>query len=82
MEFTKEELANEEWRDVDGYEGEYQVSNLGRVCSLKRGKPYLMKLSIVRGYLHIHLKRNGRFKNFTVHRLVLTSFLPNKNPPP
>mgnify|MGYP003391808589 CR=1 FL=1 len=38
MEFTKEELANEEWRDVVGYEGLYQVSSLGRVFSLKRQK--------------------------------------------
>lgn len=36
MEFTKEELANEEWRDIVGYEGKYQVSSLGRVKSLER----------------------------------------------
>lgn len=39
MEYTERELANEEWRDVIGYEGLYQVSNLGRVKSLhKYGK--------------------------------------------
>lgn len=79
MEFTKEELANEEWREVVGYEEEYQVSNLGRVRSLKRGKPYLMKPYIVRGYLQVHLKRNGDAKMFSIHRLVLTAFLPNKD---
>ena len=34
MEFTKEELANEEWRDIVGYEGKYQVSNLGTATPL------------------------------------------------
>lgn len=34
MEYTERELATEEWRDIAGYEGKYQISNLGRVLLL------------------------------------------------
>lgn len=82
MEFTKEELANEEWRDVVGYEGKYQVSNLGRVMSLmyaKSDNPKLMKLSLDKnGYQHITLKR-GKKLSCKVHRLVAQAFIPNPN---
>ena len=37
-EFTDTELANEQWRDVEGYDGMYQVSDLGRVRSRKSGE--------------------------------------------
>lgn len=36
--FTKEELMNEKWRDIAGYDGVYQVSDLGRVRSHKSGE--------------------------------------------
>lgn len=73
MEFTKEELANEEWRDVVGYEGLYQVSSLGRVRKFD-GK-LLRKSKNYAGYRVVSLNK----KQFRVARLVATSFIPNIN---
>lgn len=69
------------WKDIEGYEGLYQVSNLGNVRSLnwaKRGivkNLYLKKQN--RGYLHVELAKNGVRKSATVHRLVAMAFIPN-----
>lgn len=72
---------NEEvWKDILGYEGHYQVSNKGRVKSLKQGKERILKQIInKRGYLRICLIKNGKKKIYMVHRLVAKSFLPNPN---
>lgn len=71
----------EVWRDIDGYNGEYQVSNLGRVMSCN---PYAHKepklMSIQRhnhGYRTVGLSRNGATRQTLVHRLVATAFIPN-----
>jgi hypothetical protein len=66
----------EEWRDVVGYEGLYQVSNLGRVKSLFRYKK-ILKQTIRRGYYQVELFKNMKGKIFPVHRLVAMAFLPN-----
>ena len=77
-EFTDTELENEQWRDVDGYDGMYQVSDLGRVRSLKYGKVKVMKQGKNRkGYLFVNLHRYGKQKNVSVHRLVASAFIPN-----
>lgn len=66
----------EEWRDIVGYEGLYEVSNLGRVR--RNGK--ILKPSKVRhGYLQIALYKNGIYKRFYIHRLVAYAFIPNPN---
>ncbi len=77
------------WKDIEGYEGLYQVSNLGRVKSLgrsfigKSGRQYLVveklrKVSYAdNGYLVVGLYRNSRGKTFYVHRLVSSAFLLN-----
>ena len=73
---------NEEWRDIEGYEGLYQVSNLSRVRSLNYNKTGQIKeLSYAkrRGYLGVTLYKNGKPKTFTVHRLVARMFIPNPN---
>ena len=76
-------LENEEWRSVVGFEGKYEVSNLGRVRSLmcqkgKRKHPWYMKGKIDRyGYPVVCLRRNGKNKHIPVHRLVATAFIPN-----
>ena len=70
----------EEWRDIVGYEGLYQVSNMGRVRSLnynKTGVTKIMKHSMTKGYHHIMLSKNGKVKRFRVHRLVAQAFIPN-----
>lgn len=67
------------WRPVVGYEGLYDVSNLGNVRSLnygKTGKVKLKKLSYDKdGYLRVNLYKNGKQKNCSVHRLVWEAFV-------
>ena len=64
------------WKDVVGYEGDYQVSNLGRVRSLKYGKERMMKpIKNNREYLIVNLYKNGKNKQFLVHILVAMAFL-------
>lgn len=75
------------WKDIPGYEGLYQVSNLGNVKSLERivlknGKyPFLSKGKILKnnnigkGYLVVFLSKNGNVKMFQIHQLVAIAFL-------
>lgn len=68
----------EEWRDIKGYEGLYQVSNLGKVRSLKFGKSKIRNsYKDSNGYLQIDLWNKGKRKMFLVHRLVATAFIFN-----
>lgn len=77
----------EEWRDIEGYEGLYQISNLGRVKSLERidGNNHPVKEKIIKpyktigGYIQICLWKNGKVKHFQIHRLVAQAFIPNPN---
>ena len=72
----------EEWRDIKGYEGLYQVSNEGRVKSLnyhRQGVEQVLKLQITeRGYKRVVLC-DGVCKIYFVHRLVAEAFIPNPN---
>lgn len=66
------------WRDIEGYENLYQVSNLGRVKSLKYGKERIMKERIcTNGYLNTCLCKDGKAKYYLTHRLVAKAFIPN-----
>lgn len=79
----------EEWRDVIGYEGIYQVSSYGNVRSLdrviirKNGHPMTIKGRLLsdcedsQTYGNIHLYKDGVRKREYVHRLVAQAFLPN-----
>ena len=67
----------EEFRPVAGYEKHYEVSNLGRVRSLKAGKVLKSGDNGI-GYLIVGLNANGR-KSFLVHRLVAIAFIDNPN---
>ena len=85
----------EVWKDIKGYEGLYQVSNLGRVKSLERyvirknnkGRQLIHKKILVscvntHGYMSLSLSKNNKGVNHRVHRLVATAFIPkvdNKN---
>ena len=75
--FTEEELKNEIWKVVDGFNGRYEVSNLGRVKS-NYGKGRILKPTRTRGnYWFIALSKNGKQINFRLNRLVAINFIPN-----
>ena len=69
------------WKDIEGYENLYQVSNLGRVKSLnykRTGKEKILKQSKdSKGYFVLNLRINGITKLFKVHYLVAKTFIPN-----
>lgn len=78
MEHVDQSLnCDEIWLPVRGYEGSYEISNRGRVKSLKRGrllKPY----PDMCGYLKVRLyKNNIEYNYFMVHRLVGLAFILN-----
>ena len=78
--FTDTELEQEQWRDVDGYDGMYQVSDLGRVRSLKFGKVRVLRPQKDNGgYLSVHFYKDSIAKYFLVHRLVAQAFIPNSD---
>ena len=68
----------ENWRTVLGYEGLYQVSDLGNVKSLNyklTGKEHVLSPGKVRGgYLRVYLYKGGNNKSFFVNRLVWEAF--------
>ena len=72
------DLPSEEWREIDGYNGRYQVSNLGRVKSFFDKEPRIFKANkVTEGYLRVALRKNSMAKNHFVHRLVAQAFIPN-----
>lgn len=79
-------MTKENWKDIEGYEGIYQVSDRGRVKSLNynhTGKEKILKTRKVKErYLHVCLWKDGEYKFCFVHRLVAQAFIPNpKNYP-
>ena len=72
-------MKNEKWKDVVGYEGHYEISDLGRVKSTKNNKELIMRTILQKsGYVQIKLC-NGKHESFTVHRLVADAFCLRKN---
>ena len=76
------------WRDIKGYEGDYQISSNGRVKSLKfnistQKYEHIMKPQPTwGGYLRVALRKDGKIRLFAVHRLVAEAFIPNLNNKP
>ena len=67
------------WKDIKGYEGKYQISNLGNVKSFFKGKEHLLKSYSTRGYLSIGLWDGQKRQTVLIHRLVALAFIPNPN---
>lgn len=82
-------METEIWKDIKGFEGLYQVSNLGRVKSVdryietKNGKKQHWNEKLIascdngKGYKAVYLRKNGKNYMKYVHRLVGESFLGN-----
>lgn len=80
MKYTDNEIAQEKWKDIFGYDGMYQVSDLGRVRSKKYGRWKMLKPRKTNcGYLRVMLCKDGNLKNYMVHRLVAQAFIENDN---
>jgi len=81
------DILNEEWRDVVGFEGFYQVSSLGRVRSVDRvvrdsfGHNRLRRSRMLSpaidkyGYYKLHISKDNIRSHFTVHVLVARAFI-------
>ena len=81
--------VREEWKDIPGWEGLYQASNLGRIKALQKSyvicnsatvhtKEKLLKLKrAYDGYLRVELNHSGKSKEYPVHRLVAMAFIEN-----
>lgn len=82
LEFEPEGLSlpSEKWRPIEGYEGLYSISNLGRIFSHKshryKSHRYLSPFKDKDGYLFVKLYKGGKGKQMKVHRLVLSAFSP------
>lgn len=80
------DLLNEEWKNIKGYENLYQVSNYGRIKSLKKHSIFnnrtyptkILKCHInTKKYLDIELCRCNKSHRYRIHRLVAEHFIPN-----
>lgn len=77
-------FEQEVWKDIDEYKGLYQISNLGRVKSLKKyaGKS-LREEKILKtykdkdGYIKVILCKNNKTRFLSIHRLLAEAFIPN-----
>jgi hypothetical protein len=87
------ETEMEIWKDIPGYEGKYQVSNLGKVKSLSRS--FIRNGAIIpvrerimthhtgkRGYPEVKLCKGGKCSTKLVHILLANAFIPNKSNKP
>lgn len=74
---------DEIWRDIEGYEGLYQVSNKGRVKSLYKGSERILSPGIDgSGYMFVCLCHDNVRKYFKLHRLVAQTFISNQENKP
>ena len=84
-----ENLEGEIWKDIEGYEGLYCISNLGRVKSLSRilkgrncnriTKEKIRNIFLYSGYLGLILCTDNKQKKTSIHRLIAKAFVENPN---
>jgi hypothetical protein len=76
-----QDIIEEVWKDIDGYEGLYQISNYGNVKTLSYQRTGIPKILSPRfdggGYVRVALYKNGVAKTYSVHRLVAKHFIEN-----
>ena len=82
-------MEKEIWKLVKGFEGAYEVSNLGAIRSVERfverngsllhihGR--MIRQNCLKGYKRVQLRKNGHAYNVLVHRVVAEAFIPNPN---
>lgn len=74
----------EVWKDIEEYEGQYQVSDQGRVRSLPNQTNKTIRIlkpqTLPTGYLYVILCKDGKVKHYYIHRLVAQAFIPNDDP--
>ena len=88
-------MTKEIWKDVEGYEGLYEVSNKGRVRSLDhyieitKGHPQICRGRVLKNWVHpkthycvTDLSKNGKRVHVKTHRLVAKAFIPNPDNKP
>lgn len=69
---------NEIWKEIEGFNGDYLISNLGRVKSLKNNKESILKpFKSGGGYYKVALSKNKMSKTLYIHRLVAKAFIQN-----
>lgn len=67
------------WKDIESYEGVYQISNFAEVRSFKTGTWRTLKArEDGLGYKMVTLCKSGVSRNYKIHRLIMQSFKPNK----
>ena len=79
----KNNLENEVWKPIAGYEGLYEISNFGRVYSIPRNGTYggiRIPYPDKDGYMRISLQKNHKKQLYGVHRLVAIAFIENDDP--
>jgi len=72
----------EVWKDIKGYEGLYQISNLGKVKSFHHRKEIIRKTCLSKGYRMVNLHKDGIYRPITIHKLVATYFISNPDSKP
>ena len=63
-------------KDIKNYEGIYGITTEGDVYSYKR-KRFLVPIADKNGYLYVNLYKDGKMKNYKIHRLVAEAYIPN-----
>ena len=69
----------EEWREIEGYDGKYIISNNGKVLSTNYNKSKKTKELKIKyhNYAYVDLCKHGIRKRYSIHRLVASAFIPN-----